>query len=184
MRCSTWTGNLKNSKSLDWIATQTCHLKSTSQFCLLTIWANDLWHTGVIQVPLTGLYHHLHNWRFQIAIHYSASKGAEIKWAVLSEDGISGLVTKTKAEMLPDIFSCHDYWSRTLYRIRGGNETHCKNLQFALCRSLSNHLNIQKAHSRIPLEKGEIISFQLSLPAYGTGYETPFMLLFLTFFIF
>lgn len=52
------------------------------------------------------------------------------------------------------------------------------------CRSLSNNLNIQKAHSRITLEKDVIISFQLFLPAYGTGYKTPFMLLFLTSFIF
>lgn len=60
-----------------------------------------------MEVPLTGLNYHLFIWRLQIFIHYSASK---IKWAVLSEDGISGLVTKTvKAETLSDILSCYDY---------------------------------------------------------------------------
>lgn len=63
-----------------------------------------------MKVPLAGLYHHLFIWRLQVFIHYSSSKRAEIKWAVLSKDAISGLVTKTiKAEALSDILSCHDY---------------------------------------------------------------------------
>lgn len=63
-----------------------------------------------MKAPLTGLYHDLFVWRLQILILYSVSKGTEINWAVLSKDGISGLVTKTtKAEVISDILSCHDY---------------------------------------------------------------------------
>lgn len=63
-----------------------------------------------MEVPLTGLYHHLVSWRLQKFIHYSDSERAEMKRAVLSKDGISGLVTKTiTAETLSDILSCRDY---------------------------------------------------------------------------
>jgi len=63
-----------------------------------------------MKVPLTYIYHQLFIRRLQIFIHYSASKRAEIKQAVLPKEGISDLVTKIiKTEMLSDILSCQDY---------------------------------------------------------------------------